>query len=66
MVSGTRVLNTLFNGAVLRARVNPYLYGASVRSRSRHYGNLCFWYHFVRARIFLTAWSTVAAVYAGG
>ena len=26
---------------VLRARVPPYLYGESVRGRSRHYGNLC-------------------------
>ena len=48
---------------VLRARVPPYLYGESVRGRSRHYGNLCVsaW----RA-CFLTAWSTVVAVYAGG
>ena len=49
---------------VLRARVPPYLYGESVRGRSRHYGNLC----VVSAlrTCFLTAWSTVVAVYAGG
>ena len=49
---------------VLRARVPPYLYGESVRGRSRHYGNLCV-DSYLRT-CFLTAWSTVVAVYAGG
>ena len=49
---------------VLRARVPPYLYGESVRGRSRHYGNLCV--DSALRTCFLTAWSTVVAVYAGG